>query len=188
MPKKLDKKSKGITLIALIVTIIVLIILAGIAISMLTGDNNILSNATEAREETQKATATELMTIKLTGIEMKSFNEKKRKPTLKEVADELSKDEDEIQYIHREATPTASLTHDINDSDTCFYTKLRKYPYEFKINNNLKIESINGVPFENDTPTENQTLSAEDILFTPEDVEWENINNVQEALNYLLNN
>ena len=53
--KEILKGRKGITLIALIVTIIVLIILAGIAISMLTRDNNILSNATEARDKTQEA-------------------------------------------------------------------------------------------------------------------------------------
>ena len=34
-------KQKGITLIALVVTIIVLLILAGVSISMLTGDNGI---------------------------------------------------------------------------------------------------------------------------------------------------
>ena len=37
-------RSKGITLIALVVTIIVLLILAGISISMLTGQNGILTN------------------------------------------------------------------------------------------------------------------------------------------------
>ena len=36
------KRDKGITLIALVVTIIVLLILAGISISMLTGQNGIL--------------------------------------------------------------------------------------------------------------------------------------------------
>ena len=35
-------KNKGITLIALVVTIIVLLILAGVSISMLTGENGIL--------------------------------------------------------------------------------------------------------------------------------------------------
>ena len=41
--------SAGITLIALVVTIIVLLILAGIAISMLTGNNGILNRSTEAK-------------------------------------------------------------------------------------------------------------------------------------------
>ena len=43
------KRDKGITLIALVVTIIVLLILAGISISMLTGQNGILKRATEAK-------------------------------------------------------------------------------------------------------------------------------------------
>jgi len=46
------KGNKGITLIALIVTIIVLIILAGVAIAMLRGDSGILNRASEARYDT----------------------------------------------------------------------------------------------------------------------------------------
>ena len=44
----------GITLIALVVTILILLILAGISISMLTGQNNILNKAGQAKEETEK--------------------------------------------------------------------------------------------------------------------------------------
>ena len=47
--------NRGITLIALIVTIIVLLILAGISVSMLTGQNGILNRATEAKEKTEEA-------------------------------------------------------------------------------------------------------------------------------------
>ena len=49
------KRNKGITLIALVVTIIVLLILAGISISMLTGQNGILTNASKAKNETGEA-------------------------------------------------------------------------------------------------------------------------------------
>ncbi len=51
---KISKKSKinGITLIALVITIIVLLILAGISISMLSGDNSILNQAGRARDIT----------------------------------------------------------------------------------------------------------------------------------------
>lgn len=44
-------KERGITLIALVITIIVLLILAGITISMLTGENGILNKASKAKEE-----------------------------------------------------------------------------------------------------------------------------------------
>ena len=42
------KNNKGITLIALVVTIIVLLILAGVSIAMLTGQNGILNRASQA--------------------------------------------------------------------------------------------------------------------------------------------
>ena len=47
--------SSGITLIALVVTIIILLILAGISIQMLTGDNGILTRAGEAKENTEQS-------------------------------------------------------------------------------------------------------------------------------------
>ena len=47
-----NKRNKGITLIALVVTIIVLLILAGISIMMLSGNNGILNRAGEAKEKT----------------------------------------------------------------------------------------------------------------------------------------
>ncbi len=50
-----NKSQKGITLIALVVTIIVLLILAGISISMLTGQNGILNRAQEAKEKTDQS-------------------------------------------------------------------------------------------------------------------------------------
>ncbi len=49
------KQNKGITLIALVVTIIVLLILAGISIQMLVGEGGILTNAREASDKTKNA-------------------------------------------------------------------------------------------------------------------------------------
>ena len=49
---KETKKSQGITLIALVITIIVLLILAGVSIATLTGNNGILTQAGEAKEKT----------------------------------------------------------------------------------------------------------------------------------------
>ena len=60
------KRNKGITLIALVVTIIVLLILAGISIMMLTGQNGILNRASEAKENTGRAEAEELVKLSVT--------------------------------------------------------------------------------------------------------------------------
>lgn len=50
--KKIFKSTKGITLIALVVTIIILLILAGVSIAMLTGNNGVLTQAKSAKEKT----------------------------------------------------------------------------------------------------------------------------------------
>ena len=52
-------ENKGITLIALVITIIILLILTGITIGLVTGDNGILAQATRAKKETEKATEKE---------------------------------------------------------------------------------------------------------------------------------
>ena len=53
--KQKFKRNKGITLIALVVTIIVLLILAGVSINMLTGENGIIRRAGEAKSATEVA-------------------------------------------------------------------------------------------------------------------------------------
>ena len=49
------ERNKGITLIALVITIIILLILAGVSIAMLTGNNGILTQAKNAKENTEVA-------------------------------------------------------------------------------------------------------------------------------------
>ncbi len=53
------KQQKGITLIALVITIVVLIILAGVAISLTLSDNGIFKRATEARDKYTNASKAE---------------------------------------------------------------------------------------------------------------------------------
>ena len=65
--KNLKIKERGITLIALVITIIVLLILAGVALSMLTGDSGILSNAEKAKEQTNLANSKEQVQLAVQG-------------------------------------------------------------------------------------------------------------------------
>ena len=67
-------KNNGITLIALVVTIIVLLILAGVSISMLTGQNGILKRATEAKNTTEVASEKEGIQMAVTTSQMSSAN------------------------------------------------------------------------------------------------------------------
>ena len=73
--------NKGITLIALVITIIVLLILAGVSIAMLTGQNGILTRATEADDATEKAEVAERVNMELNAqytnaLAGKDFDEK----------------------------------------------------------------------------------------------------------------
>ena len=55
MKRRRVKNNKGITLIALVITVIVLLILAGVSIAMLTGNNGILTQAQNAKNRTEEA-------------------------------------------------------------------------------------------------------------------------------------
>ena len=66
--KNISKNEKsGITLIALVITIIVLLILAGISISMLSGDNTILGRATTAKVNTERQQVIETARVDILG-------------------------------------------------------------------------------------------------------------------------
>ena len=55
------KNKKGITLVALVVTIVVLLILAGVSINLVLGDNGIIAKAKEAQRKSAEATQNDLI-------------------------------------------------------------------------------------------------------------------------------
>ncbi|MCI8272786.1 MAG: hypothetical protein HFJ55_01730 [Clostridia bacterium] len=61
-----ERGQHGITLIALVVTLIVLLILAGTSIAMLTGENGIISQAQNAKNNSVKAEIEEKIKIAVT--------------------------------------------------------------------------------------------------------------------------
>ena len=69
--KKIVKiKEQGITLIALVITVIVLLILAGVSIAMLTGNNGILTQAQRAKELTEISSEEEYINLLIIEHEM----------------------------------------------------------------------------------------------------------------------
>ena len=81
--------NNGITLIALVVTIIVLLILAGISIQMLTGQSGILTQAQEAQRRTEIAQADEEQ--KLEQMEQWMEEQKENKGETKNVLEDFTK-------------------------------------------------------------------------------------------------
>ena len=176
--KRNFKNSKGITLITLVITIVILLILAGISIQAIT-NTGLLKKTEEAKEKTVKSQATEAMNLKITTIEINSYAENTKLPTLQYLADKLCEDND-MEYVLKVSKKDASLNKiDVGDV-TSIYTKLKEYPYEFEINSSLQLASIDGIEVSKDnnssvkissdlenwikTLGENTTISVGDIM------------------------
>ena len=65
---KIKKNTQGITLISLVVTIIILLILSGIAITTLTGDNGILAKTKLAKEQTEIEKEKEIVKLAVNAV------------------------------------------------------------------------------------------------------------------------
>ena len=75
------EREKGITLIALVITIIVLLILAGVTIATLTGENGILTKATQARDNTIIAQEKEQVQTAYAAAMMDAYNQEDKTVT-----------------------------------------------------------------------------------------------------------
>lgn len=81
--------NKGITLIALIITIVVLIILAGVTINLVVGDNGIITKSKEAKQRTQIASEKEKIELEIIDIYVKKVEQGLGKVTVDNVIDKL---------------------------------------------------------------------------------------------------
>lgn len=169
---------RGITLIALIITIIVLLILAGVTLKIAIGENGIISKTEMATQENTKQEAKEIMNLKITNIQMKSYAQSEQLPGLQYLADNLCEDKD-VEYVIKKQGDIASLQKiDVSDVNSIF-TKLKKYPYEFEINSNMQLASIDGVKVATGTQQETQKQCNPKLLT---DIILPNSNSVTRAL------
>ena len=86
---KFMQKEKGITLIALVITIIVLLILAGVALATLTGDSGILSNAEKAKEQTIAGNVKEKVQVAVQGARANGLGKITEKQVLTDELDRI---------------------------------------------------------------------------------------------------
>ena len=93
------RSNKAITLIALVITIIVLLILAGVTIATLTGENGILTRASDAKEETEKASVIEQAQTDLLAKQAENLSGDVTASDLKEVLDKYFNDVPEADDI-----------------------------------------------------------------------------------------
>lgn len=131
------RKNSGITLIALIITIIILIILAGVSINLIFGDSGIIDRVKEASEEYKKNQALEELTLKILEVKINTEGN----ATLSDVVEALNNDKNNeyIILLEKIATIRGEIPNLSNVSKIYVIYK----GYEFEINENLEV-SIHG--------------------------------------------
>ena len=138
--KEIKKSSKGITLIALVITIIVLLILAGVSIAMLTGDNGILTQAKEAKEANIAGTEKEQIQLAMQSLKMKKQADNvSTQVTPAELQKQL--EDDGAKNVTVEAGENGSLVVKYADSKN-----------QYTVNQNGEIAENGQIPGEPDKP------------------------------------
>lgn len=119
------KENEGITLIALVITIIVLLILAGITIATLTGDNGILTKTNEAKEQTEIGKEKEIVKLATTAV----------------ITTNDAIDKDSLQSeLNKTAGDKKTEVYNYNQKLQVYFTDSKRY---YEIDKNFNIELIN---------------------------------------------
>ena len=111
------KNNKGITLISLVVTIIVLLILAGVAIVTLTGDNGIITRTSKAKKLTKDAEITENIKLAFMNAQIGKYAGKRDETFTDVIKDELENvyGENSVSNITDNGNDTYTLTLNVNE-------------------------------------------------------------------------
>ena len=137
------KNARGITLIALVITIIVLLILAGITINALSGENGILKRATQAKSKTGRSNALEQINLAIITARTEGLGQVDKKL----LRDEITK---------------AGMTVKTDGDDLPWEVVSDKYI--FRINEDYTVEEISGIGLSKKeiklASGENETITA----------------------------
>lgn len=130
----MNLNNKGITLVALVITIIVLLILAGVSIAMLNGDNGIMTKAENAKSEYAKSQAEEELKLALQDLKVDNLESN---IDLNLVLNNLS------NYINSEKIISEFKIKDGNTLQGIYNN------YTFEIDKNLNVNVINEININN---------------------------------------
>lgn len=81
------ESKRGITLVALVITIIILLILAAISISSLTGENGLIKKSQDAKVQTEISKEKELINLSISGTQAKNLATRLERNSFKEELD-----------------------------------------------------------------------------------------------------
>ena len=93
------KNTKGITLIALVVTIVVLLILAGVSLNLVIGNNGIIIKGKEAKEEMAQAQVEEAVMFAITSLTIEN-NGSTSGITPMDIAEQVKKENSQYKNVY----------------------------------------------------------------------------------------
>lgn len=146
----INKKSilynNGITLIALVITIIILIILSAVTIALTLGDNGIVDRAERAKAETRYTSAKEILSLKLMEVQTKCITDEKEY-TIEEIESELRREQvDNILIEQYFNSNTAKIKSDVQSNLiklTGIVVSVEDYSeYKFLIGRSCNLEAV----------------------------------------------
>ena len=137
-------RQKGITLIALVITIIVLLILAGVSIATLTGENGILKQANSAKEKTIIGEEKEAINLAYTACKSKDYT---KDVTSGELREELEKIKKNVQ---------------VTESGDELIILYEETQHRYKITQSGEIEEIEQEEISNNKPIKLKVFTGED--------------------------
>lgn len=123
---KIKKTNRGITLISLIITIIILLILSGITITTLIGDNGILTKTKLAKEQTEIGREKEIVQLAVTAVMSTTNNEIKKNLLQNE--------------LNKTAGNRKTEVYDYNKKLQVYFTESKRY---YEIDKDSDVELIN---------------------------------------------
>lgn len=169
---KITYRETGITLIVLIITIIVLLILAGITLKLTIGENGIFANAKKSKDEMLISNYKEKIELIKSDLYMRNNGEQ---ISLTQIKEEIEKEENNIWINNTEIIIDDKIEKIklITKEGYIFYITISTI--EYRGNNKSENSSIN------------EKIKAENVYIKPNDTNW-NITDVQKALDYLYNN
>ena len=150
----LRKDKNGITLIALVITIVVLLILAGVSISALSGQNGILKNAGKAKEQTEIGNEKEILKLAANAAGMETLGENFTKTELqtelnKQIAGkyDIKEDQEGIIVTYKDSKRSYLVENNGNVTE-----------YEIKVPIDSNTVPTGGTAF-------NRTVGTTDVVF-----------------------
>ena len=165
--KLMKENNNGITLIALVITIVVLIILASITINIVIGKNGIIERGKQAKEQTIISQYKEKIEMIKIDVRLKY---KCIEITLENLKNEFESDGQKYWV---------NIVEQVLDSGIVKIKLTTRDGYVFYITENTTEYRGKGQVAE--------IITAEEISYTPQDNTWK-VDNVKQALDYLFNN